>query len=642
MNQPQLRLKQNLAAIRRHHPDLARELALVEPRSLGVTASKQGPVTAVVDFDGKSIQLASRFDPVAEARKLASTISTSEKALVVVTGFGLGYHIRAVLDDLGSQSRCLVYEPDEKLFRAVLEIADLRSLLEDQRLMLMVGRTDRGRVIKRLDGLSFLALQGTGVLSFPPGRVMHEKQFSDFGTWITDFLGFARTQVSTMIVNATRTVANYLGNLDFYAAGATTDPLRNAAKGYPAVCVSAGPSLARNVQLLADPEWRRRVVVISTQTTLKYLLARGITPDFITALDYSAVSARFYEDLPELEHCTLVAEPMVSDAVPSAYPGPVRMTQSSFLDALLGDRRCEHPIPYGATVAHLSFYLAQHLGCDPIMFLGQDLGFSDNLYYCPGTPLHDVWMPEINPFNTLEMMEWRRVVGCRPHLHRAVDQHGLPIYLDEQMATYLKQFERDFAEAPQEVLDCSEGGMVKKNARIMSFEEALKTYARSPIIPLPIAPKSLQAERVSEARKMFRLRREELGELRQLSRETLDLLEKMTECLDNIPAFNRLAEKIDRKRERVMKMEHAFMLIEEFNAIGLFHRAKADRNLAETGKDNTDLEYRRQQVDRDQANVRWIMEACDEAIRLFDEARQRWRPISAAKTPGPGPAPAAA
>jgi len=34
----------------------------------------------------------------------------------------------------------------------------------------------------------------------------------------------------------------------------------------------------------------------------------------------------------------------------------------------------------GSTVAHLSFYLAEYLGCDPIILIGQDLSFSDGLY----------------------------------------------------------------------------------------------------------------------------------------------------------------------------------------------------------------------------------------------------------------------
>ena len=54
-------------------------------------------------------------------------------------------------------------------------------------------------------------------------------------------------------------------------------------------------------------------------------------------------------------------------------------------------------LPSGSTVAHLAYYLAEHLGCDPIAFVGQDLGFSDGLYYTPGTSYEDVWRPGVGP-----------------------------------------------------------------------------------------------------------------------------------------------------------------------------------------------------------------------------------------------------
>ena len=103
----------------------------------------------------------------------------------------------------------------------------------------------------------------------------------------------------------------------------------------------------------------------------------------------------------------------------SLPPGPIRVAQSKYLDkALASLAKPIVPIAAGATVAHLSFYLAQHLGCDPIILIGQDLAFSDGLYYCPGTAIHDVWATELGQFNTLEMMEWQRIVRHRGALER--------------------------------------------------------------------------------------------------------------------------------------------------------------------------------------------------------------------------------
>ncbi|MCC5828197.1 MAG: motility associated factor glycosyltransferase family protein [Phycisphaeraceae bacterium] len=580
----------------------------------GIAGSSEGDISG-----GGVIQLASRFDPEGEAVKLVSTIEARKSAVVVVLGFGLGYHIRQVLKTIGPASACVVYEPDIALVRAVLEIADCSDFLADERLMIMLGSVDRGEVVQRMEPLTVLALQGTVILHHPPSRSLRERELAAFAQAVTGFLGYGRMHLSTMIVNATRTVSNYLGNFAGYAAGLTTDGLKDAARGYPAVCISAGPSLARNVHLLANPEWRKRVVVISAQTTLKYLLARGITPDYVTALDYSSVSTRFYEGLPPLEDCTLVVEPMVHPSVPAAYPGPVRMTQSSFLNSITGDNRWRYDIRYGATVAHLSFYLAQHLGCDPILFIGQDLGFTDGLYYCPGSPIHDVWMPEINPFNTLEMMEWRRVVACRPLLVKVQDQRGMPMYQDEQMSTYLKQFERDFLEAEQQVIDCTEGGAAKLHSRVMGFEEALRRYARKPLLPLPRASNRLDPLRLAHGRRMYRRRRAELDRLLELSLRTVELLKRLREKVDETDQYNRLVRRIDACRAEVMGMKETFGMIEEFNAIGVFNRFKADRQLAARNTDPSDREHRISQVDRDLSNVQWIIEACREAIRLFDE-----------------------
>jgi hypothetical protein len=57
---------------------------------------------------------------------------------------------------------------------------------------------------------------------------------------------------------------------------------------------------------------------------------------------------------------------------------------NDFADGLIAEMKPDKTrLPSGATVAHLAFYLAEHLGCDPIIFVGQDLGFSDGLCYAP-------------------------------------------------------------------------------------------------------------------------------------------------------------------------------------------------------------------------------------------------------------------
>ncbi|MAE62567.1 MAG: hypothetical protein CMJ49_14565 [Planctomycetaceae bacterium] len=623
-------LQKNLEALRRVDATLARELDDVE-RDDGVTFvdSKQPPAVSatleVVDEGGtaRRITLASRFAPIDEAKRLADTADLNEHAVIVVLGFGLGYHVAQLADRLGDQGMLVIVEPSERLLRSVLERVDHSGWLGGARCVWMVGEVGAAEVTQRLERHSPLIGQGVQFVMHPPTRQLHAEGLKRFTDHLSQFVAYCRTNLATAMVNSPRTCENLANNLGRYAAGSTIDELRDAAAGYPAVLVSAGPSLARNVHRLTEPGVRDRVVIIAVQTTLKPLLDRGVRPHFVTALDYHEISRQFYEGLPRLDDVTLIADPKANKTILDQYPGPVRTFASNFLDTLLGEMRREmDALRSGSTVAHLSVYLAQYLGCDPIVLIGQDLGFSDGLYYCPGTAIHDVWAPELNAFNTLEMMEWRRIARHKAHLHRLEDQSGKPIFSDEQMITYLRQFERDFADAGQTVIDATEGGLPKAHTTMMSLGEALAAHATHPLPTLPEAASALDGDRLAAGHEHLSRRREELVRLRQVTEKTIPLLKKMMRDQRNHAKMNVHFEALNRHQRHVAEVGDVFGLVNELNQTGAFKRQRADRAIAVTD-DMDDYERQKRQLERDVDNLRWLLDASDEAMRIFGAAAQR-------------------
>src|SRR4051812_41943818 len=141
----------------------------------------------------------------------------------------------------------------------------------------------------------------------------------------------------------------------------------------------------------------------------------------------------------------------------------------------------KHPLRAGATVAHLAYYLAEHLGCDPIVFVGQDLGFSDGLYYSPGTSYEDVWRPELGRFCTMEMKQWEQIVRERPIMRKIPDQQGRPMYTEERLFTYLQQFERDFLRSERKIIDATEGGAAKRGTTSIKLADVIREYCQEPL-----------------------------------------------------------------------------------------------------------------------------------------------------------------
>jgi hypothetical protein len=452
----------------------------------------------------------------------------------------------------------------------------------------------------------------------------------------------------TTLANGYVTTRNSLMNLDRYMTVSGVADLAGAARAgntaRPAIVVSAGPSLARNIAELKRPGLRDRFVIIAVQTVLKTLLAEGIRPHFVTALDYHEVSRRFYEGLTpaDVEGITLVAEPKANPAILGAFPGALRVPADPFLEEFIGEdlSRLLGTIKPGATVAHMAYYLARLLGCDPVILVGQDLGFTDGQYYAAGAAIHEVWSGELSELRTLEMMEWERIVRGKytvggstpdgregagePNMHRRTDVLGRPIYIDQQMATYLSQFERDFREDEARglrVIDATEGGVAKDHAVAMTLAEAIESAGFVPPLELPApAPAHDTERRLRRVAERVRKVRQDVSRIGEHSRGAAKLLEEMIEHQHDQPRVNKLIVRAHTMGEEVGQMRPAFALVQHLNQAGSLKRVRADRAimLEEASGGLSPMARQRRELERDLVNVRWLAEAADELGVMLD------------------------
>lgn len=82
--------------------------------SISIVESKiKGVSTAIVRrSDGHEFFLHSRDNPLEEARIFIEGKPIKERTLYVVLGFGLGYHVRELLERIPPSSHIIVVEPD--------------------------------------------------------------------------------------------------------------------------------------------------------------------------------------------------------------------------------------------------------------------------------------------------------------------------------------------------------------------------------------------------------------------------------------------------------------------------------------------------------------------------------------------------
>lgn len=621
-------LSRNLAAIARRSPMAARVIASSSGREgVAFFAAGDGAVSGRLDDGGATRQLASAHRPIEEGRRLAQTVAIDDNAAAVVLGFGLGHHCRALAERLKFTGVIIAFEPDVALLREVLSRVDHSDWILRTNFVLLTDAEDAGAIAAGMSGVEGLVVLGTRLVEHPASKARLGASADRFSARLAEVVRSVRTTVMTTMVHSPITLRNVVMNADHYAACPGIADLASAASGRPAILVAAGPSLHRNIEELARPGVRERCVIIAVQTVLKTLLERGIKPHFVMALDHADLSARFYEGLREedVEGVTLVVEPKANPAILEAFPGAIRCPREALLDSLLGSgmARDRGEITPGATVAHMAYYLARHLGCDPVILVGQDLGFTDGQYYHAHAAIHRVWSGELNDFNTLEMLEWQRIVRARSMLHRAIDVLGRPIYTDEQMTTYLAQFEREFLADTQlgrTVIDATEGGVRKRHTSVASLADAIATHAREKLELPPSPGRAVLTEPVREKLiERLRATRQEAGRIELLSGKTIALLDRLSHVLDEPRKANRIIGEVYELRDQVHACATAFELVQFVNQTGALNRFKADRSI-ELADGLSAKDKQKRQVERDMTNVRWIMDAAKHVGGLLDQA----------------------
>lgn len=589
---------------------------------------------SVVLGDGRRVQLASLRCPVEEARRFAATVDVREHACVMVVGFGLGYHVGELSRAMRSTGLVVVFEPDLALLRAVLSRLDCSAHLAAVNVLFVGDTDDPTSLLRSFAGCESILAAGLKIVEHGPSVTrIGRPAIEGFMNRVAGLAANVRTHVVTTLCQVTPSVGNMLKNSWRYASAGTVESLRDTAVGRAGVVISAGPSLMRNIDLLTKPGVRDRVVLIAAQTTLKPLLARGIRPHFVTALDYSDISTRFYEGLTadDVRGITLVAEPKGSPAIFAAWPGELRCPTEELLDDVLGDgahgmARAMGTLRSGSTVAHLSYYLARHLGCDPVILVGQDLAFTDGQYYSPGAAIHQVWSGELNEFNTLEMLEWQRVVRMRAHLHKVTDHLGRSVYTDEQMNTYRVQFEKDFAEDKSRglvVIDATEGGVHKEHTRGMTLADALERYAPDDLSPWAV-PQVHEPHLVDPSRKkrvlskLAALRADSVT-LRGLCDKTKGRLRAILAAEQRPEVVDPVIEDIQRNSAQAAALGAAYRVTQFINQTGMLRRFKTDRKL-KLDHSLSEFERQKRQVQRDIENMEWLGDAADEAGVMIDDA----------------------
>lgn len=238
-------------------------------------------------------------------------------------------------------------------------------------------------------------------------------------------------------------------------------PYLDKFRGIPAVVISGGPSLDYALPKLAAVA--DRVVLIAADVCLKPCLDHGYEPHFVTSLDRKAAIETYLES--PTQQTRLVAVPHVRPRIMESYGRRA-------IYSVPTDGRFTWHIPSAetfeqieVTVAHLSFFWANYIGADPIIFVGQDLSFDDDRKL--------IYAEAINKdrnfsfsYDRMAEKSGIKVPGNRSEF----------VTSTSYFVSYKTALENRIAQSESRVINATAGGARIEGAEWMELSDALKNF----------------------------------------------------------------------------------------------------------------------------------------------------------------------
>jgi len=186
--------------------------------------------------------------------------------------------------------------------------------------------------------------------------------------WEEADLGACLGRQTAELSMLTRTKA-FAEQLPMMADATPINHLEGSLSGVPAIIVGAGPSLDRQIDELK--EIADLALVVAVNTSASALHAAGIMPDIVVVCETKDVAETIPAEV--LEHSMIVPGLHVN---PATFTLPKLVAPALSNEGPFGTWLCKlcevDPIGIGGSAATLGAAVALHLGCDPLVLVGND------------------------------------------------------------------------------------------------------------------------------------------------------------------------------------------------------------------------------------------------------------------------------
>lgn len=231
------------------------------------------------------------------------------------------------------------------------------------------------------------------------------------------------------------------------------DTLFNEFTHKPLYLIAAGPSLDKNIHELL--KIKGNGIILSVGRAVRPLLTVGVVPDYIIITDPS--DFLYDRQLKGLDiRVPIIVLSTCDENILLKYKGKKYIALQQGYDPAEAYAKVHnhHLVRTGGSVATTGLDVAIKMGCNPIIFVGQDLAFTNNKTHSAAT--------------------FPKNISNNHGLREIKDVYGKIIYTSKNLYIYLRWIQKRIAEEKDiDFIDATEGGAKIQGTKLMSLKNVI-------------------------------------------------------------------------------------------------------------------------------------------------------------------------
>ena len=438
--------------------------------SLELIETKSTKYSAKVFKNGKSIFLHSAYDPEKEANALINEIKKETEKdldLVFIFGIGAGYLINAFKK---LNINIAVIEPSIKFFNLLIDNFKLYKILEDN-ITFFIGGDDIEDIEK------FISLTNTKKVKFFITRsyaTLFNEEALFYQSKVLSIVDKKIININTISRFDKLWAYNIASNVAKISTHYGVNKFFDKYKNIPAVIVSAGPSLEKNIRKLK--EIKNKALIIAVDTAMKPLFSHNISPHFIITIDPQKKNSKYFRNV-NFKESVLIAESSVDKEAIDSFNGAIYFINSIFPLAKyfmeeLGDRG---DITTGGSVSTAAYDFAIRIGANPIIMVGLDLSFPNYQTHIKGSYHEENFFTEIYKLDSYDSRIYKVLIAG--NLREEKNIYNEKVWTDSRFDMYKNWYEEQCEKNNKiKFYNATEGGIIINGMENIKLEELIEKF----------------------------------------------------------------------------------------------------------------------------------------------------------------------